>query len=417
MSIECTRLSSGLRVVTERVPEIRSVAIGFWVGTGSRDEEPATAGSSHFLEHLLFKGTEARSAVDIAEAIDCVGGEMNAFTTKEYTAFYVRLLADSLDVGLDILSDIMWSPAFRSDEVDSERQVILEEILMHGDEPGDLVHELFFASMYPGHPLGWDPLGDEATVTALEADDIRSFHADHYRPANIVAAAAGCVDHDALVAGLEERFAGVPGGERPRREPPAGTPHSVTVLSRQTEQAHLVVGMPAVDREDDDRYPLSVVDHVLGGGMSSRLFQEVREKRGLAYSVYSFRAGFADAGVLGVYAGTAPARVHETLEVILTELDGLANGGITERELTVAKGHLRGTMALGLEDSAARMSRIGRSQLIHGDVPTIDDVVAKIDAVTLDDVNRVIAKVLTRDRVLAAVGPFDEDAFESARVA
>ena len=417
MSIECTRLPSGLRVVTERVPEIRSVAVGFWVGTGSRDEDPANAGSSHFLEHLLFKGTDQRSAVEIAEAIDCVGGEMNAFTTKEYTAFYVRLLSDNLDVGLDILSDIMWAPAFRPDEVESERQVILEEILMHGDEPGDLVHELFFASMYPGHPLGWDPLGDERTVSGLAADDIRGFHAAHYRPANIVAAAAGCVDHDRLVAGLEARFAGTPGGETPTREAPTAPARSVNVLSRSTEQAHLVVGMAALDRADPDRYALSVVDHVLGGGMSSRLFQEVREKRGLAYSVYSFRAGFADAGVLGIYAGTAPARVHETLEVVLTELDRLANGGITERELTVAKGHLLGTMALGLEDSAARMSRIARSELIHDEVPSIDEVVARIDAVTIDDVNRVIAKVLTRDRVLAAVGPFDADAFESARVA
>ena len=417
MSIQSTRLASGLRVVTERVSEVRSVAAGFWVGTGSRDEEPAVAGSSHFLEHLLFKGTEHRSAVDIAEAIDCVGGEMNAFTTKEYTAFYVRLLSDKLDVGLDILSDIMWAPAFRTADVESERQVILEEILMHGDEPGDLVHELFFDAMYPGHPLGWDPLGDEDTVSSLGADEIRAFHAGHYRPANIVAAVAGCLDHDEVVEGLERRFTGVPGGEVPTRQAPAAAARSVAVLTRPTEQAHLVVGMTAVDRHDDDRYPLSVLDHALGGGMSSRLFQEVREKRGLAYSVYSFRAGFEDTGVLGVYAGTAPSRVHETLEVILTELDRFINAGISDRELQVAKGHLRGTMALGLEDTAARMSRIGRTQLVHGEVPSIDEVSARIEAITVDDVNQVIAKVLTRDRVLAAVGPFDADAFDSARVA
>jgi predicted Zn-dependent peptidase len=389
------------------------VAAGFWVGTGSRDESRRTAGASHFLEHLLFKGTDRRRASEIAEAIDAVGGDMNAFTTKEYTAFYVRVLPDDLELGLDILNDIMWAPAFRPDEIETEREVILEEILMHGDEPSDLVSELFFSALYPDHSLGWDVLGDEQTITAMERDDICGFFAEHYRPANMVVALAGAIDHDEATAAIEKRFAGPPGGNPPERHAPAAAPRPIAVVNRPTEQAHLVVGTPALDRDDPDRYAMSVLDHALGGGLSSRLFQEVREKRGLAYSVYSFRAAFAGAGALAVYAGTSPDHVHEVLGLVTHELDDLAANGVTERELEVARGHLRGTMALGLEDSGSRMSRIGRSQLVHGEAPVVDEINARIDAVTLDDVRRVSAKVLSGPRILAVVGPFDEQEFAS----
>jgi len=398
-------------VVTERMPEVRSVTAGFWVATGSRDEEPALAGASHFLEHLLFKGTERRSARDIAEAVDAVGGDINAFTTKEYTAFYVRVLAGSTELGLEILSDIMWSPALRPDEVEAERQVILEEILMNADEPADLVHEVFFQALFAGHPLGREVLGEEGTVTAMSRDCIGSFFAEHYRPGNIVMAAAGRLDHDEVVERVERGFAGPDGGVAPARTPPTADPLRVAVVNRPTEQAHLVVGTTSLHRLHVDRYALSALNQVLGGGMSSRLFQEIREERGLAYSVYSYRSAFEGTGALAVYAGTAPSRAREVLDLIDTELDRMAASGVTARELEVAKGHLKGTLALSMEDSATRMSRLGRSQLVHGEVPDVDELMGRIEAITADDVARVGSEVLGGQRVLAVVGPFDEDAF------
>jgi len=408
--IRTTTLASGISVVTERMPDVRSVTAGFWVGTGSRDEAAELFGASHFLEHLLFKGTPERTARSISEDVDAVGGDMNAFTTKEYTSFYVRLLAGSVDLGLDILSDILWNPAFRPDEVETERQVILEEILMREDEPSDLVHELFAEALFPGHPLGLEVLGDEASITAMTVDDIRGFFAEHYRPANIVFSAAGLLDHDDVVAGVERRFAGPSGGVQPERVAPGQPPQPSVVATRPGEQAHLVVGVTALDRHDDRRYALAALNHVLGGGLSSRLFQSIREERGLAYSVYSYRMSFDDAGALAVYAGTAPSRAGQVLGLISEELDRLAAGGVTERELEVAKGHLKGEMALSLEDSAARMSRIGRSLLVHGEVLEVDELVGRIDAVTLDAVAEVAADVLNRPRVVAAVGPVSGEA-------
>jgi predicted Zn-dependent peptidase len=408
LGVTTTRLDSGLRVVTEAAPELHSVSVGFWVGTGSRDEAPAIAGASHFLEHLLFKGTPDRSARAIAEEIDAVGGEMNAFTTKEYTAFYVRVLPDDLPVGLDILADIMFHAAFRPEEVEAERQVILEEILMHNDEPADLAHELAFAALFPDHPLGVDPLGDEKTVANLSAEEIRAFFDEHYRPANMVVAAAGPIEPSRLVDEIVSRVPAAGGGRAPERTAPTDSIRSPAVLRRSTEQTHLVAVTRGLDNHAPDRYVLAAVDQALGGGMSSRLFQEIRETRGLAYSVYSFRAGFSDAGAFGLYAGTAPERVGEVLAVIDHEVEAIERDGLRERELEVAKGHLRGSLLLGLEDSAARMSRIGRSELVHGEVPEIAHVLSHVDAVTLDDANRVAAEVLARPRVLAAVGPCDE---------
>ena len=302
--IRQARLDSGIRVVTERMPDAHSVTTGFWVEAGSRDESPDLAGASHFLEHLLFKGTDTRSARDIAEAIEAVGGDMNAFTTKEYTAFYTRVLDDDLELGLDILSDIMWAPAFRADEVEAERQVILEEILMHEDEPADLVHDVFTEALYPGHPLGREVLGDESTISAMSRDQIRGYFSEFYRPEAIVVAAAGNLDHDDVVAGLERRYAGRTGNRPERRMPPLAPPRRVVVSKRSTEQAHIVVGGRALARNDDDRFALAALNQVLGGGMSSRLFQEIREKRGLVYSVYSYRAAYLETGALAVYAGT-----------------------------------------------------------------------------------------------------------------
>ena len=415
--IRTSTLDCGITVVTERMPDVRSVSAGFWVGTGSRDEAPALAGASHFLEHLLFKGTPTRSARRIAEDIDAVGGDMNAFTAKEYTAFYLRVLDESLELGLDILSDILWDPAFRPDEVDSERQVILEEILMRADEPADLVHEVFTEALFPDHPLGREVLGDEDVIRTLSPDEIRSFWAHHYRPENIVFSAAGRLDHDELAAGVERRFAGERGGERPERSAPAGSVEPVAIETESTEQAHVVLGVRALHREDERRDALSVLDHVLGGGLSSRLFQSIREDRGLAYSVYSYRAAYQDAGSLCAYAGTAVEHAEAVVELLVEEFDRLAADGITPRELEVAKGHLKGELALSLEDSGARMHRIGRGQLVHGRVTTFEELCGRIDGVTLDQVGEVAAEVLRRPRTLAVVGPFEDGAFGDARVA
>ncbi len=409
MTLQTTALDEGLTVVTEHMSDVRSVTIGFWVGTGSVDEPPGQAGASHFLEHLLFKGTEARSARSIAEAIDAVGGDMNAFTTKEYTTFYVRLLADDTDLGVDLLSDIVWSPAFRPDEFESERQVILEEILMHADEPADLVHDVLAEALYPGHPLGRQVLGEHATVEAMSVHQIAGFHAEHYRPANVVVAAAGRIDHDHLVARLTDRLGGRAGGNAPRRSTLDVSALSRVVLPRPTEQTHLAVAAPAPDSQDEDRHAMAIVEHVLGGGMSSRLFQLIREERGLAYSVYAYRLSFHDAGALGVYAGTSPGHAAEVLDLIHTEYERVAVEGVTAAELETARGHIRGAMALGLEDSGARMSRIGHSQIMHGRVLTLDEVEARLAGLTLDRVNEVANRWLSKPRTVACVAPYDPE--------
>jgi predicted Zn-dependent peptidase len=408
VSIQTTTLDAGLTVVTERMPDVRSVSLGFWVGTGSVDEAAAQAGASHFLEHLLFKGTEGRSARSIAESVDAVGGDINAFTTKEYTTFYVRLLSDDLPMGIDLMSDIIWSPAFRPDEVESERQVILEEILMHGDEPADLVHDVLAGALFPNHPLGREVMGDHDTVSAMTAAQLAAFHADHYRPPNIVVAAAGRLDHDAVVSALANCLKDRAGGSPPSRQAPGSAASGRVVLARSTEQAHLAVGLPGPDRDDEDRHAMSLVEHVLGGGMSSRLFQAIREERGLAYSVYSYRLGFEGAGAFAVYAGTAPAHASEVLDLIEAEIEKMATHGMTAAELAAAQSHVRGAMALGLEDSGARMSRIGHSQLIHRRILSLDEVEARLTAITLDQVNEAAARWLARARTVACVGPFPE---------
>lgn len=282
---------------------------------------------------------------------------------------------------------------------------------MREDEPGDLVHEVLADALFPGHPLGRDVLGDEERVQAMAGSDIRSFWADHYRPGNMVFAAAGRLEHDALVEGIARRFTGAAGGVAPARTAPAVDAEPLAVDTRPTEQAHVAIGVRALDRAHPDRYALSVLDQVLGGGLSSRLFQSIREERGLAYSVYSYRAAYEDTGALAVYAGTAVQHVDEVLAVMQAELDSLAARGITERELEVARGHLVGELALSLEDSAARMHRIGRSQLVHGCVPPVEEVVARVQSVTVEQVADVAARVLGGPRTVAVVGPFDADRF------
>ncbi len=412
MTVDRSELESGLRVVTESLPHVRSVTLGAWVGTGARDETDPIAGASHFLEHLLFKGTETRTARDIADAIESVGGEMNAFTTHEHTVFYVRVPDDQLELAADVLSDIVWRPAFRPDEVECERQVILEEIAMRDDTPDDLVHDVFANTLFPEHPLGREVIGFESTVTDMTRESVSGYHATHYHPSNAVFAAAGNLEHETVRA-LAERLGPSADGHRPSRSFTAlGAPERVRVVERDTEQAHLVIGVRACPHRDPDRYAATVLNHVLGGGMSSRLLQEIREVRGLAYSVYSFRAAFDDAGYLAVYAGTTVDRAKETLSLIHEELDRVVRErAISDDELRAAKGHLTGSLLMSLETSAARMRRIGHGELVDGEIPPLEELARRVDAVTLDDIARVIERFLEQPRALAVVGPFAESDF------
>lgn len=405
--IRTSTLSNGLRVVTEAMSGAQSVALSFWVGTGSRDELAHEYGMSHFLEHLLFKGSATRTALDIAQAIDEVGGDMNAFTTKECTAFYVRILAEEKDLAFDILCDIMCEPGFDPSEVDAERQVVIEEILMRADDPSDLAHEYFAEKLFAGHALSREILGDQTLIETMQPGQIRAFFEHHYRPQNLVFAAAGCLDHDEIVASVERRWRGRDGGTKPKRSAPKLVAGMHKAYKRQTDQAHIVLGVPGPDRHHKDRYAAAVLDVIFGGGMSSRLFQEVRERRGLAYTVYSSYAGYDAAGEFSMYVGTAPKRARETLSVVMGEFRKLAKG-VTEAELVRAKRHLRATTLLGLEDVSSRMSRIGRSLLLHDKVLPVEEVVARFEAVTVDELAILAAQLVSVDPVVVGVGPLTD---------
>jgi predicted Zn-dependent peptidase len=377
-----------------------------WVRVGARDEPAESAGVSHFLEHLLFKGTPTRSRRQIDEGVDRVGGELNAFTSKEYTAYYARLPARHFGMGLELLADVLTHPLLRDHDVETERQVILEELAMDADTPDDRVHTLLYEALFPGHALGRETAGEERTVEAITADDVRAFFARWYRPENFVVAAAGPVDHEHVVEAVTRWFDGATGEGAPTRVAPTDTPIApLSVERRSTEQVHLTVGYRALDRDDPDREALDVLNHVLGGGMSSRLFEEIREQRGLAYSVFSAPASYTDAGTLTVYAGTGEEHVAEVLGLIDTTLEGLVQDGITADELDVAVGSLTGSFVLGLEGTGARMGRIGGQVCTLDRVVPVVEQIARYEALTLDDVQRVAHRVLGGPRSLAAVGP------------
>lgn len=406
-----TSLDGGLRVVTEPMPSLRSVAVGLWIGTGGIDEPGPILGASHFLEHLGFKGTPRRTAHEIASAVESVGGDMNAFTAHELTCFYVRMPDEYLELALDILTDVVWSPSLRVEDVDQERGVILEELRMRDDQPDDVVHEQFMEAVFDGHPLGRAVIGTESTIGAMTRDDIAGYHAQHYLPSNTVLSVAGNAEHDRVLDLIADR---VPegGATRPPRAPSGLEPvRRLAVTNRPSEQAHVVLGHRSFRRDDPDRYALAVLNQALGGGMASRLFQEVREERGLAYSVYSFRAAYEDTGAVAVYVGTGPEKVHETLDVVQGVLDEIVAEGLPDDEVAAAKGHLRGATALSLESSSSRMHRNGRAELVEGEIPTLDELQARVDAVTPDDVRRVAGRMFEGPQVLSVVGPFDEADF------
>ncbi|WP_069461855.1 M16 family metallopeptidase [Actinacidiphila rubida] len=406
-------LPGGLRVVTETLPTVRSATFGIWAGVGSRDETPALNGATHYLEHLLFKGTQRRSALDISSAIDAVGGEMNAFTAKEYTCYYARVLDTDLPLAIDVVSDMLTGSLIRQEDLDAERGVVLEEIAMTEDDPGDQVHDLFTTALLGDSPLGRPVLGTVETINALTRDQVARFYRKHYDPTRLVVAAAGNIDHATVVRQVRRAFerAGALGDAEAEPQAPRGglrtlrAAGNVEILDRRTEQAHVVLGMPGLARNDDRRWALSVLNAALGGGMSSRLFQEVREKRGLAYSVYSYTSAYADCGMFGVYAGCQPRRVPEVLKICRDELQQVAEHGLDDEELRRAIGQLSGSTVLGLEDTGALMNRIGKSELCWGEQLSVDDLLARIAAVTPDEVRAVARDVLGQRPSLAVIGP------------
>jgi predicted Zn-dependent peptidase len=358
------------------------------------------------LEHLLFKGTEARSASEIAEAVEAVGGEMNAYTTHEHTAYHTRLPVSQLGLGLDLLGEVFTRPAFRPAEVEAERLVILEELLMEEDCHEERVHTVLAEAMFPDHPLGREVLGTRQSIGALSREDIAAFHRSWYRPANLVVAAAGALDHDEVVTVVERHLTGAGAGSAPVRLPPVAPPRPVQALTQASEQAHVAVGLAALDCHDDDRHALAVANQVLGGGTASRLFRSIREERGLAYSVYSYLSAYSDAGTWVAAAACAPARMPEVLGLIQGELDRIFEHGVTEAELAVATGYLAGSTALALEDSGSCMGRIATSLLVHGEIAPVSEVLDRYRRVTVDDVSRVLARVAAAGgRSLAVLGP------------
>ncbi|MEU1118318.1 MULTISPECIES: pitrilysin family protein [unclassified Streptomyces] len=415
-TVRRTTLPGGLRVVTETLPSVRSATFGIWANVGSRDETPSLNGATHYLEHLLFKGTKKRSALDISAALDAVGGEMNAFTAKEYTCYYARVLDTDLPLAIDVVCDMLTGSLILQEDVDAERGVILEEIAMTEDDPGDCVHDLFAHTMLGDTPLGRPVLGTVDTINALDADRIRRFYKKHYDPTHLVVAAAGNVDHNKVVRQVRAAFEKAGALRRtdatpmvPRQGSRAlRTAGRVEVVNRKTEQAHVILGMPGLARTDERRWALGVLNTALGGGMSSRLFQEVREKRGLAYSVYSYTSGFADTGLFGVYAGCRPSQVHDVLKICRDELDHVAEHGLSDDEIGRAIGQLAGSTVLGLEDTGALMNRIGKSELCWGEHMSVDDMLARISAVTPDEVREVARDVLGHRPSLSAIGPLKD---------
>jgi predicted Zn-dependent peptidase len=363
---------------------------------------------SHFLEHLLFKGTDTRSARSIATSVDAAGGEMNAFTSREHTAFYTRLPVDKLEFGLELLADVVTQPAFRPAEVEAEREVILEELFMSEDAPDDVAVTTLFESLFPEHGMGRETLGTRRSIVDMPRESIAEFHRDRYRPANLVVAAAGDLHHDEVVDIVGSLGEATDVGERPHRRPPTAEPVPRRVVHRPTEQAHVAMGWRGLPFDHPDRYALWVANHVTGGGMSSRLFQEIREERGLAYTVYTAPATYQDCGAVSLYAGTSPGRLDELFAVIDDVVRGLLVEGITPDELEVAVGFLRGSMLLGMEDSGSRMSRLGAGQMNRDEIIPLEEHLARIRAVTLDDVDRVLHAVFDAPGSVVVVGPVDD---------
>ena len=408
-------LPNGVRVVTEPLEGVPSVTIGIWVESGSRFEPPHLGGISHFLEHLLFKGTERRSAAQIAEEMDAVGGVLNAFTGKEYTCYYARVLAEHAPLAMDLLADLFLHSRLDADEIDRERSVVLQEISQSEDTPDDHIHDLFNEHYWPGHPLGRPVCGTSATVEALDRGQFVDFQSQRYRPDRLIIAAAGAIDHEAVETWAARDFSSLSGSASlVDGGPPAHRP-GVTVTEKPLEQVHLCLGVPGVAQGAEERYAAYLLNTILGGGMSSRLFQEIRERRGHAYAVYSFLSSYRDAGYLGIYVGTSAQWVDEVVTVIARELDGLARDGVRPDELARAKTQLKGNLLLGLETSDSRMSRVAKNEIYHQRDISIAELASGIDRVTHDDLVALASRFARpEERALALLGDLGGRTVDSA---
>jgi predicted Zn-dependent peptidase len=410
-----TVLDSGVRIVTERMESVRSVAIGLWIGTGSSLEGDREAGLSHLVEHMLFRGTSRYASLEIDQLFDAMGAELNAGTGKETTSVYSRVLDGHLERAFDVMADMVWRPRFDGAELESERQIVLEEIAMYEDDPQDKVFDVLGEAVFGAHPLGRAIIGTAGVVGSVGTDALRAFHAARYVPSNVVVSGAGSVDHDALVALVERAGVERAGGRAPALPPPPGPqPARVLFLPKDTEQYHVCLGAPGLARDDERRFALRVLDNILGGTSSSRLFQEVREKRGLAYSVYSFEALHAGTGQVGLYLGTRPDNVGRALRVVAEELERFRAEPATPDELERSKENVKGRVVLALESTTARMNRLGTSVLAGMPLLTVDEVIERIDAVTADDLRALTAELFAPERLSAAGIGRDETAFRAA---
>ncbi|HEX4059343.1 MAG TPA: pitrilysin family protein [Galbitalea sp.] len=414
-------LPSGVRILSEAVPGARSATIGYWVAVGSRDETPTTYGSTHFLEHLLFKGTRTRTALDIAVSFDSVGGEHNALTAKEYTCYYAKIQDRDLPMAVEVIADMLASSVLEPREFDNERGVILEELNAADDDPADVASERFFEAVFGDHPLGRPIGGNPETIAAVTRDAVWDHYRANYRAQDVVITVAGALDHDLLVAQVSAALEGAGwdlGAEASpvaRRDPSGGgvTPGAAqVVVQRPIEQANLILGVPGLAAQDERRATLTVLNAILGGGMSSRLFQEIRERRGLAYSVYSFAPSYSDAGIFGVYAGCSPSKTTQVAELMVSEFHRLARDGVTDDEMSRASGQLSGASALALEDSDTRMSRLGRSEITLGEFLDLDESLRRIALVSADDVRELAEELVERPLSVSAVGTVPTGAFD-----
>jgi predicted Zn-dependent peptidase len=403
-----TTLNNGLRIITEEISSVKSATIGIWIGTGSRTETLENVGVSHFIEHLLFKGTESRSAKEIAEAVDAVGGQMNAFTAKEYTCYYIKVINQHLTLAMDILSDMVLYPKFDPEDLKKEREVILEEIHMNEDMPDEMVHDLYLETVWPDHSLGRNILGTKESINYTDMEMIRRYYDTYYLPANMVIACAGNVQHEQLV-NLAEKFFGKATGvfaEEPLVIPRFNS--TICVKQRDSEQTHVCVGVGGLPLYDEQTYALNVLNTILGGGISSRLFQSIREDRGLAYAIYSYLSSYQDTGLFTVYAGTRPGNTKCVVDLVQSEMGKIGEKGITAAELVRAKDYIIGNLLLGLENTSGRMMRLGKLELSLRKVISVEELINKVERVTMEEVHHLAQRLFCGEKIcITALGPAD----------
>ncbi|MDD4334492.1 MAG: pitrilysin family protein [Desulfotomaculaceae bacterium] len=402
-------MDNNTKVLSEKVPHVRSISVGFFVDIGSRYETPDINGASHFIEHLMFKGTGRRTPKDIAEELDAVGGQLNAFTTKEYTCYYARVLDEHFDLAVDLLGDMLFESKFDPADIDRERNVIIEEIKMYEDTPDELVHDIFAGSIWRGHSLGQPIIGTADVINSLSRDRLYDYYKTHYNPDRMIVAVAGNISHDAVMDRLHPIFEKRVGKEHPRQVNTPATQRRVTCRSKDTEQVHLIVGAPGLKLDHEKIYVMQIINTILGGGLSSRLFQEIREQRGLVYSVYSYHSSYHDTGLFGVYAGLSKQNVDEVLALIFKQVKDIQVNGVQEEELRRAKEQLKGNLYLSLENVNTRMSRLGKSQLYLGKVVTPEEIINRVNRVTISDIQELAKEVLDPEGFsLASIGPWDD---------